>query len=85
MFDRLIYKDEDLNKAESLTIYLINIDELSTEVQDESTVIKQLEKFIQTNFLDKEERKKKLEFFRKKELLFINNIQKLEKTNVIIY
>ncbi|CAG8503606.1 10531_t:CDS:2 [Cetraspora pellucida] len=60
----------------------MNIDELPTKVQDESTVIEQLEKFIQTNTLDEKEKKKALEFFRKEKLLFTKDIQELKTHNV---
>ncbi|CAG8789562.1 1_t:CDS:1, partial [Cetraspora pellucida] len=60
-----LWKDET-----SPAIYLTNIDELITEVQDESTVIEQLEKFVQTDSLDEKEKRKALEFFRKEVSLF---------------
>ncbi|CAG8752896.1 19722_t:CDS:2 [Cetraspora pellucida] len=92
-FDGLTYKDEELNETEgyyteeedetSSAIYLMNIDELPTEVQDESTVIEQLEKFIQTDTLEEKEKDKALEFFRKEKPLFAKDIQELDEMNII--
>ncbi|CAG8541300.1 20694_t:CDS:2 [Cetraspora pellucida] len=94
MFDGLIYKNEELNKAEGYytkevsdkkdelytnlckdetisVIYLTNIVKLFTKVQDESIVIEQLKKFMQTDALDEKEKRKNEEFKIEKEIYMI--------------